>query len=278
MAIYYLKTRLRKLIKYLGGLIKAVRITSNNFYNKSFNRVVKNQLKDLKSIPILVVNFNQLFYLEKLIQFLLERDFKNIVILDNKSDYEPLLNYYESIKDQVSIEYLQENAGHRVFWKSKELKNKYGSGYYVITDADIVPSKECPEDFLEKMMQALNNDRSLTKVGFSLITDDIPESNPNKNKILKWEHKFWEQNYRNIGFKADIDTTFALYRPVSELDMDVFYSAVRLDRPYSAIHGGWYIDLKNLTDEQKYYMETATSASSWLINSDGKLKRDIYGE
>jgi hypothetical protein len=67
-----------------------------------------------------------------------------------------------------------------VFWKNKEIFNTYSKGYYVVTDSDIVPNKNCPSDFLLHFKTILDKHYSLSKVGFSLKIDDIPNSNSNK--------------------------------------------------------------------------------------------------
>ncbi|WP_158838004.1 glycosyltransferase [Polaribacter sp. L3A8] len=235
-------------------------------------------MKKPKSIPIIIINYNQLFYLKKLIKFLLKHEYDNIIIIDNKSNYTPLLQYYNAISNNVNVIKMDYNWGHRVFWEVKELYKEYGKGYYVITDADIVPSNECPDDFLKTFLDVLQNDKKLAKVGFSLKIDDLSDENPNKEKVILWESKFWKKQYKDIGFDADIDTTFALYRPFNEFKFRNFYKAVRLKKPYISSHGGWYLDPKNLTEEQAYYMKTANNSSSWKIDEHGKLTDTLYSK
>lgn len=80
-----------------------------------FNHTVKKQRKDTSEIPVIIINFNQLHYLKQLVDFLLIRNFKNIIIIDNKSDYPPLLDYYREINNKVTIELMDNNYGHKVF-------------------------------------------------------------------------------------------------------------------------------------------------------------------
>lgn len=246
-------------------------------YFKKFKRFIRVDINDIRTTPIIIVSFNQLFYLKKLITFLQRADYTNIVIIDNASTYEPLLRYFENIKGQVTIHKMKKNYGHMVFWKRKDLFGLYGHGYYVVTDADIVPDEQCPKDFLEYFKEILDRDSSLTKVGFSLRIDNIPEYNLNKKKVLDWEEKFWnvKDNYNN--YVADIDTTFALYKPknMDQINSN-FYKAIRTSSPYTAIHGGWYIDINKLTLEQKYYMKTANHSSSWKLNENGEIENPLY--
>lgn len=243
----------------------------NNYIYKPFdlyiNPLVRKQLKDYKSIPIIIVNFNQLFYLKQLVNFLLNRELTNIIIIDNKSTYPPLLKYYEEINNKVKIEWMSENYGHAVFFKNRELQKKYGRGFYILTDADIVPNDNLPHNFIRQMMlHLIYNWKKITKVGFALKLDDIPDENILKEKIVKWETKFWETEISKGIYKAPLDTTFALYKPnyPQKYDQISYLEAHRFAENFTAKHGGWYVKQKSLTEEQAYYVETASSSSSWL--------------
>ncbi|OGS71079.1 MAG: hypothetical protein A3F91_02100 [Flavobacteria bacterium RIFCSPLOWO2_12_FULL_35_11] len=228
-----------------------------------------------KSIPIIIISFNQLFYLKQMINFLKKHKYKNIIIIDNNSTYQPLLDYFDTIESTVTIHKLNENLGHLVFWKNKELFKKYSNGYYVITDPDIVPVENCPTDFVLHFKKILDRNDKIIKVGFSLKIDNIPESNPNRHKVIEWEQQFWKNKTIDGNYIADIDTTFALYKPKYEYKEQVFYKAIRTDKPYEAKHGGWYLDVKNLTEEQKFYFATCNESSSWSIDKEGDIKNKI---
>lgn len=246
------------------------------FYNIVFNKVTISQNKNYKTIPIIIISFNQLLYLKKIISYLKENDYLNLVIIDNNSSYEPLLNYFDEIKDTVTIYRLSENLGHMVFWKKKEIFEKYNKGYYIVTDADIVPNKSCPDDFVLKFKKILDRTPKLSKVGFSLKIDDIPDTNPNKKKVLDWEGRFWTQKTKRGDFFASIDTTFALYPPKNVwFYRKHFYHAIRTNIPYTAIHGGWYFDINNLSKEQQYYLNSANSSASWNMDNSGNLTNDV---
>lgn len=248
----------------------------STWYHHNLNATVKAQLKNPKSIPIIIISFNQLYYLKQLVDFLLEHGYANIIILDNASTYVPLLDYFEDIKPIVTIHRLRENLGHLSFWKRTDLITKYTKGYYVITDADIVPHKDCPTDFLNTFRILLDKAFDRTKVGFSLKLDDIPNTNPNKEKITQWESQYWRTKIHTNVYKAPIDTTFALYRPNYRYNLKHFTKAWRTDKPIQAKHGGWYIDTSNLTDEQSYYIQTANESASWQINAQGDLINTIH--
>ena len=160
----------------LKGIINWFEFKYSQLKNYFFNDTVISQNKNYKSIPIIIISFNQLYYLKQLIEFLKKSNYNNIVVIDNNSTYEPLLEYFDDIESEVTIHRLNQNHGHLVFWKNKELFEKYSKGYYAITDADINPIPECPEDFLLYFKKILDKVFEITKVGFSLKIDDIPNT------------------------------------------------------------------------------------------------------
>ena len=265
------KYQAQKLLKFISHVFSVK-------FNHLFNATVRRQLKDYKCIPVIIISFNQLYYLRKLIDFLKDHNFTNIIIIDNNSTYRPLLNYLENLDTIVTLHKLDVNDGHLAFWKQTELVEKYTKGYYVITDPDIVPLKECPDDFLKTFKLLLDRAYTRTKVGFSLKIDDIPDTNLNKQKIINWESQYWKTKTNSKAYKAPIDTTFALYRPHYKYKLKDFTKAWRTDYPVQAKHGGWYIDPKALTIEQKHYQETANSSASWLIDGSGELASNTHNK
>lgn len=237
------------------------------------NPLIISQRENTKSIPILIINFNQLFYLQQLLNFLIERKFENIIILDNKSTYPPLLDYYNKIEDKIKIEYLVENYGHQVLFKAPYLLEKYGKGYYFLTDSDIVPNDNLPENFADEMMRKLDQYFcKVTKIGFALRLDNIPDYYRLKDDVLTWEKLFWQNQVESNGYLTKIDTTFALYKPQYGLQFTNidFLKGLRLAGDYSATHGGWYINTDHLSAENKFYFATVNKSASWALNKDGK--------
>lgn len=241
-----------------------------------FNKTVRQQEKDVLSIPILIISYNRLNDLKELISFLVERKHKNIIIIDNKSTYPPLLEYYEQIKDKVTIELINRNDGHLTFWLNENLFDKYGKGYYIVTDSDIIPNNKLPNDYIHQMINILWDNGQVTKVGFALRIDDIPDTYNQKQYVLDWEKQFWENQIGENLYKARLDTTFALYTPQYRYFYDTFYNAIRIGGNFTAQHGGWYIDNQNPSEEEKYYIRTASSSSSWNADEKGANTNELY--
>lgn len=148
------------------------------------------------------------------------------------------------------------------FWNCGQFEDVIKNEYYVVTDSDILPVEDCPDDFIELFYEILNKNPHFTKVGFSLKIDDIPDTNKQKKFIVRWESEFYKLKYKykfknkdiNI-YDADIDTTFALYRP--NMNTKKFGVAIRTDYPYQSIHKPWYRDSSVVTEEDLYYQKHA---------------------
>lgn len=281
--IDWLKTKiLKKKKKFLFFYIDLTQYFNKLIVLKYPNKLIKSQLKDTSTIPIIIINFNQLFYLKQLISFLEQKKTKNIIIIDNNSSYLPLLNYYNEIDKRVTIHRLNENLGHLVLWKKRELFKKYTKGFFVLTDADIVPNSNLKEDYLNGLLKMILKHKTKSKVGLALKIDDIPNTFILKENVINWETKFWISEIEKNIFDAEIDTTFALYWPKTDRLINYlypsFFNALRVGGEYIATHGGWYIDHNNLTEEQKFYFKTANNSNSWKIDNEGNLDGDFKND
>lgn len=223
-------------------------------------KIYKPPIVDAKHIPIIINNRNRLTYLKQLIAFLENHDYKNIYIIDNASTFPDLLNYYTECPYKVFR--LNKNMGYLALWKTTIYK-QFIKNYYVYTDPDILPIEDCPDDFLEVFRKAMLLDKDLYKVGFSLKIDDLPDTYAYKNEVIAWESQFHNERVSPLFYKADIDTTFALYRPWfkggSNQNMKMYRSAA----PYSARHLPWYIDLNNMSLEDRFYKNNSTTITYW---------------
>ena len=175
--------------------------------------LIKHQLQNPKQIPIIIINYNQLNTVLLLIAWLRQNGYLNIHILDNNSDYQPLLDFYNNTN--VNVIRLEHNYGHMALWKIPHIIKKFFNGYYVATDADIIPDENCPDNFMAKFIEVLKEQPQATKAGFGLKIDDIPDHYPLKSQVIDWEARYWKENIADNLYRANIDTTFALYRPYS---------------------------------------------------------------
>ncbi len=241
-----LKLRLRWL-KYLYSLI--------------LNMVYRLKLLSIYNIPIVINNFNRLTFPLQLITFLENCGFTNIVILDNNSTYPPLLKFYTATQHKVIRQ--PSNVGHLALWRSG-LYQDLKWNYFVYTDSDMLPVEECPGDFIVYFKSILDKYYRLDKVGFGIKIDDLPEHFLLKEKIVNHEKRFWEKELAPGIYRAQIDTTFALYKPFSDLKFGETstLTACRFGYPYLIRHLPWYTDSQNMTEEEEFYLKTSSSSSS----------------
>jgi len=209
-------------------------------------------------IPIIINSFNRLTCLKQLIEFFIKKGIQNpVIILDNNSTYEPLIEFYKTLPYEII--YLNTNLGHEALWRSGHI-NRFNKSYYVLTDPDVVPIDECPPNFMEYFFEIMNKYPTYTKVGFGLKIDDIPDHFPHKHSVQDWESQFWKTKIAEGLWKAQIDTTFALFHPTHK---GAWGWAIRTDYPYIARHTTWYLDPNNLQEDEKYYLGIKKTITHW---------------
>lgn len=174
-----------------------------------------------------------------------------IIIVDNASTYEPLLEWYKTCP--YAIYRCRENLGQNAAWKSGVVWDWKGGDYYVVSDPDLDLSG-VPLDMLDYLEEAYVRWPTVQKAGLSLQIDDLPDHFPQKAEVQKWEAQFWRERLDPQFYHAPVGHTFALYnrqRPcVSWLQP---MCSVRAAQPYTARHQPWYLDSSNLPEEFLQY-------------------------
>jgi len=228
-----------------------------------FDKVAK------ESIPILIINYNRHETLRQMVDWLLSLNQEvSIIILDNASDFEPLLQYYDQLDiPNVQVVHFPENYGlKKLIAMSQTLK---GFKYYVVTDPDLVPYDNTNPDILKRMMDTLDKYKDINHVGASLEIKDIPDHYPLKEAVLKWETQWWKVNREPGVYEAFVDTTFGMYRSDSEVMK--LYPALRLGHPYTLKHVDWYLDPRFIDTEDRHGLKTKTGLSSWMTRLSNTL-------
>lgn len=246
----------RPISSYLKSLYFLIRQISIRIREKLFVKPIS----DLSQTPIIINNFNRLTFLKMLIERLEICGYTNIYIIDNASTYSPLLKYYDEIPYNVFR--LKDNVGFLSLWKTGIYK-KFRNQYFVYTDSDVLPSEDCPNDFLSYFYSLMKRYPRASKVGFALKIDDLPDTFKNKEKVLEWETQFWKKIVDSDLYLAPIDTTFALYRPNIKGGAFFHDFMIRTGGQYQAKHLPWYNDDDNLTEEERYYVLNAKTITHW---------------
>ena len=233
-------------------------------FNKLRWLICGKKIADYKDIPIIINNFNRLTYLKSLINSLTSRGYHNIYILDNQSTYPPLLEYYQTCPYHVIL--LDKNLGYKALWISDVFK-QFKDSYYVYTDSDMEISEECPDDFMQHFLNVLHQYPLSQKVGFGLRIDDLPDYFDNKQKVIAHETRFWQHPVVTELYKAEIDTTFALYRPYCKGVANRYSEVYRTGAPYLIRHLPWYVNSENMSEEEQYYVNNITQSTHWSIQA-----------
>jgi len=221
------------------------------------------------SLPIIIVNYNRYDTLMPLVEWLMGLDTKvSIIIVDNASSYQPLLDFYDTLDfPNLQVLRFEENHGLNKLIAISQTMKAYD--YYVVTDADLIPYADTRSDILERMKEMLVKYDDINHIGASLEIKDIPDHYPLKEGVLKWEGQFWKIKREDGVFEAFVDTTFGMYRSKSQVMK--LYPALRLGNPYTLKHVDWYIDPNAITAETKYTLKTMSSVSTWMT----RLKANI---
>lgn len=200
-----------------------------------------------------IVNFNNCSRgFTRLVDWLRAADI-HVAVLDNGSTWEPLLRYYET--SGLQIIQTQRNLGPYAFWSL----GLYESGErFILTDPDVVPSADCPKDIVERMSLML--DKRYSKVGPSLRIDNLPDCYPDKEKVIAWEQQWW-LNPVEDGYRASIDTTFAMYAP--ETLPRTWDNHLRLAPPYSFEHVPWYEGTEANAEREFYNAAKNKEWTNW---------------
>lgn len=202
-------------------------------------------------VPIYINVRDRVKTLRRLVAWLEAAGYERIVLLDNASTYEPLLEYLNESPHNVVR--FGVNHGSRALWRASVVPSEW----FVFTDPDLLPVEECPADVVEHLHEIAEYHK-FPKAALGLHLDDVPASMDS----LEWERSLVsrERELEPGVYDSMADTTFALYRP----DAAFGYTALRTGWPYQARHTSWYV--KEPSAEDRYYLERAIpgpDGSSW---------------
>jgi len=219
----------------------------------------------MKDIPIVLNNYNRLTTTKKLADDLSRLGYTNIHILDNKSTYPPLLEWYDNCS--YTVKRLEDNLEQLAIYNSgyiNEWLNK--EPWIVYSDPDIELNVNTPHDFIDTIISKMEK-YSKTKGGLALRIDDLPD-NPYANHFREWESKYWLNELEKDVYDAQIDTTFCVIKPGACFD----YQAIRLGGDFTARHVPWYTQFDNLDEEEKYYLEQSKDWSTYKRFYNNEIK------
>ena len=248
-------------------------------------------------IPIFVIVRDRITVLKQS----MESWYKNIdhsieiILLDQESTYPPMLDFLkEKQKEGIRVEYLKNTAPipHKTFPAIAspiyKICEEMKVDNYVLSDPDIILD-DVDGDILDFYLYFMKMKPGFKAIGPMLRIDDIPDYYPFKNEVLTRHSPFWQatgefalirpkehMRYKNktVSYQiSPIDTTFSLRNTKDNNGTGIGWtaSAVRTREPYIGRHLDWYIDPDNLSDDQKYYIDTSNThkgishwAGTWM--------------
>jgi hypothetical protein len=211
-------------------------------------------------LPILVPVYNNPTYARSMVAQLAPRGLE-VVVIDNASDAAPMAACLDELADQATVVRLNHNFGPFIF--RDEAAYDLLPDLFCLTDPDLALHPELPADFLDQLA-ALTEKFRIGKAGFAL---DISEPHLLKDERFAvpvghatcWEYEaqYWTNPLGATDdgdpvYRADIDTTFALYNK-KYFTPNNHYPAVRVAGRYTAKHLPWYKDSFLPIDEDMAY-------------------------
>ena len=203
----------------------------------------------LSQIKIVINNRNRLTTTRNMVEHLLRMNpEEDIVIIDNGSTYPPLLQWYAEAGNAFEV-VSKGNIGHTALW-TLGMQSTLGQ-YFVYTDSDIELDPEMPLNWKLQMINLIEK-YEINKVGLSIRVDDIPDHYPLKEQVINQQARCWQDEVEPGVFRADTDTTFALYKNVGAN----MYQSLRVARMgFKSRHTPFYLDFNSLSEEERYILD-----------------------
>jgi hypothetical protein len=194
-------------------------------------------------------------------------------LLDNDSTYPPLKEFLAACPYRVV--YLERNLGHTALWQMNEMRKLIFQNWFVYSDPDVIPVESCPLDAVGEFYRLLCRFPRFVKAGFGLRFDDLPPHYHLRSRVMEWEKNQYKEEIQPNVFEADIDTTFALYRPGTPY---CYGPAIRTLGKYQARHLAWYVDSEKPDAEEIFYRSHAVSSvTTWNVSGDVKPLNGVSG-
>ena len=209
------------------------------------------------NIPVIINNRDQLTWPKAMVEKI--KTYKNvgeIIIIDNQSTYEPLLDWYKTNPCKVVK---VSNLGHAAPWVSGIITS-LNTPYYVVTDSDL-GLEDTPDDTLDYLYDKLITNK-LDKIGLGLDWQKVVPESLYYNHIQGYEKNRWNTSpiVNDVYMEIQVDTTFALYQK-----NQYFIGGGSTGFPYVARHYPWELTKEeyDTNAEFKYYIQHASHSSSY---------------
>lgn len=220
-------------------------------------------------IPIIIPAFNNPTYVRNILIQLFALGLRNTIVVDNCSTAPEMQSSFFLAKNVVR---LSENRGpHYLFSEAREFDAL--PDLFCITDPDLHFNRRLPNNFLD-ILVGLTEEFHIGKVGFALdisdrtnMRDDNYKNGKMICKIWEWEEQFWSDQ---VGwtisgdpiYRADIDTTFAVYNK-KYFSHERSNEALRVAGRYTCKHLPWY-KINGMSEPEAAYYASSQKHSVYF--------------
>ena len=244
---------------------KIFELSDNQFpIHEWFELNDENKLVNL-GLPVYLIVYNLHYFVKNSVKQL-RKYTKNIHIIDNKSTYPKLLEYYDN-EYEFFLHKMPTNYGHLV-WRN-EMYWQFPR-FFAISDPDLEFNENLPNNFID-IMKELSIIYSKGKVGFALDISDSHLFYQSKNynnslSIEEWEKRWWLKRIYNEKYElydANIDTTFCVVN--KQFKEEYFEPAIRMAGDFTCKHIPWYEGWHNRLDKDEWDAYKKNNISSSVV-------------
>jgi len=239
-------------------------------------------------IPIFMITCNRLEVLRKTMQSYydcIKTPFE-VIFCDQGSTFNPMIEFLEKMESDGTMVYRWKknlNVGRKRNLRRDDIGmseniqdyfKTHPKSNYIVCDPDIFLDN-VDGDIFEVYAHLLNIKPEIVAVGPMFRTDDIPDCYPLREKLFSDNSHHMKALLKpryTISYKGKqvkyifdrIDTQFGMFRAGTRWQrIKVGIKAIRTFAPYSAKQLDWYICPENLSEDQRYYMQHASTNTHW---------------
>ena len=221
------------------------------------------------TVPLYIPTFNNPTYTRNFLNQVDGLNFSQIIILDNKSTYQPMIDLLAQIDSKYEVIRLEENYGPHYILRNPEYY-KTLPDIFSLSDPDVEFPKNISENFQEEMIK-IGIKYRFGKVGFAI---EVPSENEFLELVVnldgklrnmhEWEQQFWQNEIDKTTsgdpiFQTTLDTQFAIYNK-EFFNPEERYKALRIGGKYTSKHLGFYKESIVPKEESDFYRSVSKFA------------------
>ena len=225
----------------------------------------------MSDIPFVIIAWNNLTFVKGFVEQVMGLC-KRIIILDNHSEYQPLLDYYNYLEEmhvhKFDIRRLDQNYGHGVCTILKDTL----PDVYVLSDPDLLLNPSMPRDVIDQLYY-ISKKYNCSKVGLALDISDHSEFIPGYGDLVyRIESTYYTNQISDseyILYNAGVDTTFCLINNTvgGTVGGTAYPNNIRVAGNFTAKHLPWYNDyLKNNIPREELKVWVKNNKSSSILH------------